>query len=236
MIIATGGLSYGKLGASGFGHDIARQFRIKVTQLRPALVPFVFAGEDQKVFKGLAGISLQAVVASGPKQFRGNILFTHRGLSGPAALQASLYWNPKEPLTIDLLPDTDVFEVFLSRRQSKMEMPNLLAQYLPKRFVQTWCDYKMIAKPLNETSDKELKELAQHLHAWKIIPKGVEGYETAEVTVGGVNTDELSSKTMEAKKVAGLYFIGEVVDVTGELGGYNLHWAWASGYAAGQYA
>lgn len=236
LIIATGGLSYGKLGASGFGHDIARQFRIKVTQLRPALVPFVFAGEDQKVFKGLAGISLQAVVASGPKQFRGNILFTHRGLSGPAALQASLYWNPKEPLTIDLLPDTDVLEVFLSRRQSKMEMPNLLAQYLPKRFVQTWCDYKMIAKPLNETSDKELKELAQHLHAWKIIPKGVEGYETAEVTVGGVNTDELSSKTMEAKKVAGLYFIGEVVDVTGELGGYNLHWAWASGYAAGQYA
>ena len=236
LIIATGGLSYGKLGASGFGHDIARQFRIKVTQLRPALVPFVFAGEDQKVFKGLAGISLQAVVSCGAKRFRGNILFTHRGLSGPAALQASLYWNPKEPLTIDLLPDTGVFEIFLSRRQSKMEMPNLLAQYLPKRFAQTWCDYKMIAKPLNETSDKELKEVAQHLHAWKIIPKGVEGYETAEVTVGGVNTDELSSKTMEAKKVAGLYFVGEVVDVTGELGGYNLHWAWASGYAAGQYA
>jgi predicted Rossmann fold flavoprotein len=236
LIIATGGLSYDKLGASGFGHDIARQFRIKVTQLRPALVPFVFAGEDQKVFKSLAGISLHAAVAGGPKQFLGSILFTHRGLSGPAALQASLYWNPKEPLTIDLLPDTDVFEIFLSKRQSKMEMPNLLAQYLPKRFAQTWCDYQMIAKPLNETSDKELKELAQHLHAWKIIPKGVEGYETAEVTVGGVNTDELSSKTMEAKKVAGLYFIGEVVDVTGELGGYNLHWAWASGYAAGQYA
>ena len=236
LIIATGGLSYDKLGASGFGHDVARQFRIKVTQLRPALVPFVFAGEDQKVFKSLAGVSLRAVVASGAKQFRGNILFTHRGLSGPAALQASLYWIPKEPLQIDLLPDTDVFDVYVSRRQSKMEMRNLLAEYLPKRFAQTWCDHRKITKLLNETSDKELKEIAQDLHAWKIIPKGVEGYETAEVTVGGVNTDELSSKTMEAKKVPGLYFIGEVVDVTGELGGYNLHWAWASGYAAGQHA
>lgn len=236
LVIATGGLSYPNLGASRFGHDVARQFGIKVTQIRPALVPFVFAGEDQKVFKILAGVSLDAAISCGTKRFRGNILFTHRGLSGPAALQASLYWEPKELLKIDLLPDTDFFAVFASRRQSKIEIRNLLAEYVPKRFAQAWCDYRLISKPVNETSDKELKEIASQLHAWSIIPKGTEGYETAEVTAGGVNTDALSSKTMEASKVPGLFFIGEVVDVTGELGGYNLHWAWASGYVAGQYA
>ncbi len=236
LAIATGGLSYPNLGASRFGHDIARQFRIKVTQVRPALVPFVFAGEDQKIFKGLAGISLPASVACGAKKFRGNILFTHRGLSGPAALQASLYWTPGDQVKIDLLPATDISAVFASRRRSKTEIKNLIAEYFPKRFAETWCDLMITSKPVNETSDKDLQDIANRLHAWEIIPKGTEGYETAEVTAGGVNTDELSSKTMEAKKVPGLYFIGEVVDVTGELGGYNLHWAWASGYAAGQFA
>jgi predicted Rossmann fold flavoprotein len=236
LVIATGGLSYSKLGASGFGHELARKFKLKVTQVKPALVPFVFQGRDQKVFKGLAGIAFDTTVSIGRKKFRGNILFTHRGLSGPAALQASLYWEPGEPLLIDLFPALNIHRVFLSARQSKMELHTLLSGHLPKRFVQTWCDHMIISKPINQCSDKELKSIAEGLHAWKIVPKGTEGYDVAEVTAGGVNTDELSSKTMEAKKMPGLYFIGEVVDVTGLLGGYNLHWAWASGYAAGQFA
>jgi predicted Rossmann fold flavoprotein len=236
LVIATGGLSYASIGASGFGHDVARQFGHRVTQVRPALVPFVFSGNDQKAFRELAGISLDAAVTCGPKKFRGNILFTHRGLSGPAALQASLYWEPGEILTIDLLPGTDILEEFFSRRQSKIALHNLLAEYFPKRFVQTWCEDRFSPKPVNETSDRELKEIAGMLHAWKLAPKGTEGYKTAEVTAGGVDTDELSSKTMESRKVPGLYFIGEVIDVTGELGGYNLHWAWASGNVAGQFA
>jgi predicted Rossmann fold flavoprotein len=236
LVIATGGISYPKLGATGFGHDVARKFRLKVTQVRPALVPFVFQARDQKVYKGLAGIAIDASVSCGRKLFRGNILFTHRGLSGPAALQASLYWEPRETLRIDLLPALDIHGVFLSARKSRIEMHTLLAGHLPKRFVRTWCDHMVISKPIDQYSDKELKAIAEGLHAWEIIPKGTEGYDVAEVTAGGVNTDELSSKTMEAKKAPGLYFIGEVVDVTGTLGGYNLHWAWASGYAAGLYA
>ncbi len=236
LVIATGGLSYANLGASGFGHDAARQFGLKVVQPGPALVPFVLQGRDQKVFRELAGISLEAALSCGSKQFRGNILFTHRGLSGPAALQASLYWNPGEPLQIDLLPGTDILSVFFARRRSKRELRNLLAEHFPKRFSQIWCDLPGATKPLDQTSDKELKDIANALHGWEIIPRGTEGYKTAEVTAGGVDTDELSSKTMGSKKVPGLYFIGEVVDVTGELGGYNLHWAWASGYAAGQHA
>jgi len=236
LVIATGGLSYPNIGASGFGYEIARQFGLEVTKLRPALVPFVFSRRDQEVFQKLAGISLDAAVSSGSKRFRGSILFTHLGLSGPAALQTSLIWKPGASLKIDLLPETDILSVFFSRRQSKMEMRNLISGYFPKRFAYVWCDTMLHVKPLDQTSDKELSQIANRLHAWEIIPKGTEGYLTAEVTAGGVDTDELSSKTMEAKNVSGLYFIGEVIDVTGELGGYNLHWAWASGYAAGQYA
>jgi predicted Rossmann fold flavoprotein len=215
---------------------VARQFGLKMTQVRPALVPFVFSDQDRHIFGGLAGISLDATLSCGRKTCRGGILFTHRGLSGPAALQASLYWDPGTALRIDLLPATDIFGVFVSRRQSKIEMYNLLAEFFSKRFARTWCDRMLRSKPINETSDRELQEIANTLHAWELIPKGTEGYTTAEVTAGGVDTDELSSKTMEAKKVPGLYFIGEVVDVAGELGGYNLHWAWASGYVAGQFA
>lgn len=236
LVIATGGLSYSNLGASDFGHKVARQFGLKTTQSRPALAPFVFSGAEQKVFQELAGISLDAIVYSASRRFRGNILFTHRGLSGPAALQASLYWNPGGSLVIDLLPETDVLDVFFARRRSKMKIQNLLSEYFPKRLAQTWCGRMMIAKPINQHSDKELKEIASALHAWEIVPKGTEGYGTAEATAGGVDTDDLSSKTMQAKNVPGLYFIGEVIDVTGELGGYNLHWAWASGFAAGQQA
>jgi len=236
LVIATGGLSYSNLGASSFGHDIARQFGLRMTQVRPALVPFVFMGKDQQIARDLAGVSFDAALSCSSRKFRGSILFTHRGLSGPAALQASLYWEPGSSLVIDVLPETDIVKIIASRRSSKMLPHNLLSEYLPKRFAQIWFSLLPKEKPLNETSDKELKELADRLHTWEVVPKGTEGYAIAEVTAGGVNTDELSSKTMESKKVAGLYFIGEVVDVTGELGGYNLHWAWASGFAAGQVA
>jgi len=236
LVIATGGLSYGKLGASGFGHDIARQFGLKVVPLLPALVPFLFPGRAQALFKELAGISLDAALSCGGKHFADSILFTHRGLSGPAALQASLYWTPGEPLLIDLLPGKDILAVLMDRRRSRMALRTLLAEHLPKRLAEVWCGMIADPKPLDQTSDKELKEIAEGLHAWSVLPKGTDGYDTAEVTAGGVDTDELSSKTMESKKVRGLYFIGEVVDVTGELGGYNLHWAWASGFAAGQAA
>jgi predicted Rossmann fold flavoprotein len=236
LVVATGGLSYPAIGASGFGHEVARRFGLRTTQVRPALVPFVFSGRDQKVFQELAGISLEAALSCGAKRFRGSVLFTHRGLSGPAALQASLYRVSGEPLIIDLLPDLDLLDVFKTRRASKLEMRNLLSEYLPKRLASAWCEHKLISKPVNQTADRELKEISEGLHAWGVVPKGTEGYDTAEVTAGGVDTDELSSKTMESKKLSGLYFIGEVVDVTGELGGYNLHWAWASGFAAGQFA
>jgi predicted Rossmann fold flavoprotein len=236
LIIATGGPSYPDLGASSFGLDIGKQFGLTVIPPRPALVPFVFSARDQKLFQGLAGISLGAAVSCGGRRFPGSILFTHRGLSGPAALQASLYWTSGEPLVIDLLPGTDILGVFTSKRRSRMAMCSLLAGYFPKRFAEAWCEQMATPKPLDQTSDRELTETAERLHAWKLLPKGTEGYATAEVTAGGVDTEELSSKTMEAKKVPGLYFIGEVVDVTGQLGGYNLHWAWASGFAAGQYA
>lgn len=236
LVVATGGLSYPNLGASGFGLDIARQFGLAVTQTRPALVPFVFGNRDARAFEGLAGVSLDAGVSIGKKRFRGNILFTHRGLSGPAALQASLYWEPGAPLVIDLLPETDLAGIFVERRRSRIEMPNLLAEFLPKRFARAWCGRMTTLKPVDQTPDRELRELAESLRAWTVLPKGTEGYKTAEVTAGGVDTAGLSSKTMEAKSAPGLYFIGEVVDVTGELGGFNLQWAWSSAFAAGQVA
>jgi predicted Rossmann fold flavoprotein len=236
LVIATGGLSYANLGATGFGHDVARKFGLKIIAPRPALVPFVLAGRDQKVFGELAGVSHACGVRSSGREFRGSLLFTHKGLSGPAALQASLYWETGMPLEIDLLPDADILQVFLERRRSRVLLPNLLAEHLPKRLALAWCEHRRISKPLDQTSVKELRETAKGLHEWEVVPKGTEGYATAEVTAGGVDTDELSSRTMEAKKVPALYFIGEVVDVTGELGGYNLHWAWASGHAAGQHA
>lgn len=236
LVVATGGLSYPNLGASGLGFEIARQFGLAVVEPRPALVPFLLAAQERRAFGPLAGVSLHCSVGSGGKVFRGNLLFTHKGMSGPAMLQASLSWVPGEALRIDLLPDTDILDVFMARRHSKVELRNLLAEHLPKRFSQVWCEHRVLSRPLNQIADKELRTIAQALHAWEIVPKGTEGYATAEVTAGGVDTAELSSKTMEATNVPGLFFIGEVVDVTGQLGGYNLHWAWASGHAAGTYA
>ncbi len=236
LVIATGGLSYAKLGATGFGHQIARNFGLNVVPPRPALVPFILAEPERKVFGGLAGISLPCSVQCGRRSFRGGLLFTHKGLSGPAALRASLYWEPGMKLVIDLLPDTDIRQVFEERRHSRVLMPNLLSEHLPKRIAQAWCRHRGLSKQLDQTSDRELHGIARGLHEWEVAPKATEGYATAEVTAGGVDTEELSSKTMEAKKVPGLFFIGEVVDVTGELGGYNLHWAWASAHAAGEVA
>lgn len=236
LVVATGGLSYPKLGATDSGFRIAKQFRMKVTLPKPALVPFTFGQKDLNNFGELSGVSLNAIVSCRNAGFGGKILFTHRGLSGPAILQISLYWERGDPITINLLPEIDVYELLMTRNRSRMKMETLLAGYLPDRFAQKWCELCIQSKPVNQYTEKELREIAYKLRNWQIIPDGTEGYSKAEVTLGGVDTDELSSRTMEAKKVPGLYFIGEVVDVTGQLGGFNLQWAWSSGYAAGQYA
>ncbi len=235
LVIATGGLSYPKLGASDFGFRIARQFGLNIIPPRPALVPFVFSQGDLKRFAEISGVSLNTAVSCRGRKFSGEMLFTHKGLSGPAVLQISSYWQEGDEIVIDLLPGLDSQSIFLSNKQSRVEMKNLLAQYMPRRFAHKWCEFFFQSKPLCQYNDKELMNASQLIHAWRVKPAGTEGYKTAEVTRGGIDTDELSSKTMEAKKVPGLYFIGEVVDVTGHLGGYNLHWAWASGWASGQY-
>jgi predicted Rossmann fold flavoprotein len=239
LVIATGGLSIPKIGATPFGYHVAEQFGIPMTRLKPGLVPLRFAPDNWKPYTGLAGISVEAVVSYGKQSFRKNLLFTHRGLSGPAILQISSYWEPGQPLHINLLPDNDMAELFAQQRGSRMLLTNFLAQYLPKRFAEIWCaqlaeDKFAENKPLNQYADKELAALAARLHDWQITPSGTLGYAKAEVTCGGVDTRALSSKTMECNDVPGLYFIGEVMDVTGQLGGYNLQWAWSSGYTAGQ--
>jgi len=236
LVIATGGLSFPDLGATGIGYHIARQFGLNVTPLGPGLVPFEYNRNDMKILSALSGISLPVRVLCGNMEFQGEMLFTHHGLSGPAILQASSYWMQRDVLKIDLLPASDALEIFRARHSSRIEMHNLLAELFPKRFASTWCDLHVRSKPLCQYTDKELIGIASQLHNWEIRPKGTQGYKKAEVTLGGVATEELSSKTMESKQVPGLYFAGEVIDVTGQLGGYNLHWAWASGYVAGQYA
>jgi predicted Rossmann fold flavoprotein len=236
LVVATGGLSYPRLGASGFGHEVARRFGLKLVEPRPALVPFVFPEPGRAFFRDLAGVSLDAAVTAGGKSFRGNILFTHRGVSGPAVLQASLYWDPGTPLAVDLLPGKDALALLLARRQGRAALPSVLAEHLPKRFAQAWCARHGAGCPVGRLPEREVRAIAERLRAWELIPGGTEGYATAEATLGGVDTGELSSKTMEARKVPGLFCVGEVVDVTGEVGGYNLHWAWASALAAGAYA
>ncbi len=235
LVVATGGLSYKQLWASGIGYRIARDFGLNVTPLKPALVPLTFKPREQKFFKSLSGISMNVTASCRDRYFRGDILFTHSGLSGPAILQISSYWEKGDSISVNLLPERDVFKLIMSSRSSKILIKNLLSGLLPKRFAHTWCDLYIKSLPLNQYSEKELRGIVHLLQNWTIQPAGTEGYEKAEVTLGGVDTDELSSKTMESKKVPGLYFIGEVVDITGQLGGYNLHWAWASGHAAGQY-
>jgi predicted Rossmann fold flavoprotein len=235
LVVATGGLSYPELGATDLGYRIAKQFGLGVTALKPGLVPLIFNEKDMAAFSGLSGVSVKTLVSVGRRRFRGNILFTHRGLSGPAVLQISSCWNPGDVIHFDLLPDTDICGLFMTSKQSRIELRNFLSRYLPRRFAHRWCELYVESRPLCQLSERELKEAAGNLHNWEIVPGGTEGYRKAEVTLGGVGTDELSSRTMEAKKMSGLYFVGEVIDVTGQLGGYNLQWAWASGYAAGHY-
>lgn len=235
LVIATGGLSYPALGAGNFGYSIARQFGLKVTRLHPALTPLRFRTEDAKVFGALAGISIDSTVSCASAAFRGNLLFTHSGLSGPAVLQVSSYWDRTESVAVDLLPAVDIFAVLFEQQRSKALLPTILGRFLPRKFVRLWCDLYGFSKPLNQYTQQELQTVAHSLHEWRIHPAGTEGFDKAEVTLGGVDTDGLSSRTMESRKVPGLYFLGEVIDVTGHLGGYNLHWAWASGYAAGQF-
>jgi predicted Rossmann fold flavoprotein len=228
VVIATGGLSIPKIGATDFGYRVARQFGHKIHETRPALVPFV--AED--AFTDLSGVSLEVVAsANGGPPFREKMLFTHRGLSGPAILQASSYWRKGEPVRMDLLPGRTLNLLKRKKAGDRAELKNVLAEFLPKRLAERW---PAPPKPLLVASDRELADLEAKLHDWQIVPSGTEGYAKAEVTAGGVDTNELSSKTMESRKVPGLYFVGEVVDVTGHLGGFNFQWAWASGFCAGQ--
>ncbi len=235
LVIATGGLSIPHIGATDFGYKIARQFGLKIVETKPALVPLVFKNDAHENFKNLAGVSLDATVSCGKQSFRENILFTHRGLSGPAVLQISSYWKRGQPIEIDLLPTKIAFDILQNSRESKKELANFLSEFLPNRFADVFCETVVKSKPLNNYGEKELTIIADKLHAWQINFAETEGYKKAEVTSGGVSTDELSSKTMETKRVTGLYFIGEVVDVTGWLGGYNFQWAWSSGFASGQF-
>ncbi len=235
LVIASGGLSIPTLGASNFGYNLAKQFDIKINPLRPGLVPLTFKTKDLDIFKALSGVSLEVVAHFGQTSFREKMLFTHKGLSGPAILQISSYWETGQPIIIDLLPDVDIFQIFKDQHSSKSSLRNFLKDYLPVRLAEVLCENFFKDQPITQTSLIELQKIADFLHHWQIIPQGTEGYAKAEVTVGGIDTDELSSKTMEVKKVPGLYFVGEVVDVTGWLGGFNFQWAWASGFAAGQY-
>jgi predicted Rossmann fold flavoprotein len=222
------------MGATNYGLKIAEQFGIDIIPQKPGLVPLKFDSKDFKSFQELSGVSLDAEVSYHGISFRENILLTHRGLSGPAILQISSYWNPGDSLSVNLLPGLDILDVLKEHHQSKKQLATIIEQFLPTRFVKIWLEQRGGSKPLNHFSPSELIELARHLSDWQIAPSGTEGYAKAEVTVGGVDTNELSSKTMETKKVPGLYFIGEVVDVSGWLGGYNFQWAWSSGWAAGQ--
>ena len=228
LVIATGGLSFPKIGATDFGYKIARQFGIKIVETRPSLVPLIFAKEN---FSKLAGVSLDSIVRNGKREFRENILFTHKGLSGPAVLQISNYWEKNKPFSINLLPTENALQLLEQHQTSKQSLINFLGKYLPNRFAESFVGSN---KPLNQIGKKERERIAESLHNWQVLFNETEGYHKAEVTLGGVSTDEISSQTMESKRVKNLYFIGEVVDVTGWLGGYNFQWAWSSGFACGQ--
>ncbi len=230
LVIASGGLSVPETGASPFGYEIAKEFGLKVTKLKPGLVPLT----TESGFPDLAGISIDSIVSCKKIKFRENILFTHRGLSGPAILQISSYWNPGDTIDLDLLPDLQ--DASWNASQGKAKLSTVLSLHLPKKFAQYFCRTWIEDKPINQYSSNELKTIEKKLHTFSILPTGTEGFKKAEVTVGGVSTHELSSKTMESKKVPGLFFVGEVVDVTGWLGGYNFQWAWSSGYIAGSFA
>jgi predicted Rossmann fold flavoprotein len=244
VIVATGGLSIPRMGATGFGYELARQFGLAVVPPRPALVPLTFSGEDRDAWCDLAGVSAEVVASASVKlgrreatqSFREKMLITHRGLSGPAILQASSYWNPGEGLEFDLAPGAEVFSPLLQEGSARdhTAATNAARTVLPTRWAERWVSRN--AASVRTFSNAAIAELEQRLHRWRVTPAGTEGYAKAEVTAGGVSTAELDPRTMQARKVPGLYFIGEVVDVTGWLGGYNFQWAWASGFCAGQVA
>ncbi|MDO8304597.1 NAD(P)/FAD-dependent oxidoreductase, partial [Herminiimonas sp.] len=241
MVIATGGLSIPKIGATDFAFRIAKQFGLKMVEPSPGLVPLTFDATAWQPYVTLAGISLPVEVETGTKKARGyfkeDLLFTHRGLSGPAILQISSYWQPGAALTINLVPETDIAAALIEgKASSKKNLGNQLAQWLPSRLAEVWLQAQGLQADARvaDMQDKQLRQLGAALNQWNIIPNGSEGYRKAEVTLGGVDTRELSQQTMMASKVPGLHFIGESVDVTGWLGGYNFQWAWASGVAAGQ--
>jgi predicted Rossmann fold flavoprotein len=237
LVIATGGLSIPKIGATKFGYEIAKKFNLDITPLSAALVPLTFSDNILAMCRELTGISQDAIVSYGKTFFKEGMLFTHRGLSGPSILQISSYWKLTNEININLCPEFDVFE-YLSLKKisnSKQDIISSISEILPKRLALSICNHLKINGRISEISNKILFKLASFINSWNLKPTGTEGYRTAEVTLGGINTNELSSKTMMSKKHDGLFFIGEVVDVTGHLGGYNFQWAWSSGYVAGQY-
>jgi predicted Rossmann fold flavoprotein len=236
LVVASGGLSFPSMGASGWGYQLARQFGLNVLPTRAGLVPFTLNEPLLGMARELSGVAVDSEVGSGGQTFRENTLFTHRGLSGPAVLQISSYWQQGEAVTIDLLPDRDALEWLQERRQARplAQLKTVLAECLPNRLAERFAVQWPADCIMRQCDGPLLQSVAQQLQAWRIKPGGTEGYRTAEVTLGGVDTQELSSRTMEARRQPGLYFIGEVVDVTGWLGGYNFQWAWASGYSAGQ--
>ena len=238
LVAATGGLSIPKIGATGFAYDLARQFGVPLTAIAPALVPFTFAGAAQEAMRSLAGVSLDVVARCGTAAFAEAMLFTHRGLSGPALLQASSYWQQGEAVRLDLAPGRDVGAHLRQRRQTrgKAELATVLSELLPQRLAQAVAAEQGAAGPLGGLPGATLAAVAARLGDWRLVPTGTEGYAKAEVTRGGIDTDALSSRTMEVKAVPGLFFVGEAVDVTGWLGGYNFQWAWSSGWAAGSAA
>jgi hypothetical protein len=233
LVVATGGLSIPKMGATSFGYDLARQFKLKIQEPRPALVPLVFGESDSKKWSDLAGVSTDVIASlvTSKQTFRENMLFTHRGLSGPAILQISSYWDGHRPVVLDLAPERHLVSEYQRRGVRDLaEWKSLLREILPRRLADRWLE----VYPLAGVSDAALAEAERQIHAWQLHPQSTEGFGKAEVTAGGVDTDELSAKTMESRRVPGLFLIGEVVDVTGQLGGFNFQWAWASGYCAGQ--
>ena len=238
LIIATGGLSIPKIGATDFGYKIAKKFNLDVIETLPGLVPLTFSEKILNICKELTGLSVEAIVSFKKTLFQEGMLFTHRGLSGPSILQISSYWKMGENININLLPKLNVYNFLEEKKKSnpKQDISTIISDLLPKRLAQIICNENKVRGNIWEISNKALRELSEAINTWIIKPTGSEGYRTAEVTLGGVNTNELSSQTMMSNKHKGLFFIGEVVDVTGHLGGYNFQWAWSSGYVAGQHA
>jgi predicted Rossmann fold flavoprotein len=236
VVLATGGLSIPKMGATGFAHDLARRFGLPLVAPRPGLVPLTFQGAALELMRPLSGVALPAIARCGKRAFPEALLFTHRGLSGPAILQISSYWREGERITLDLLPGTDAATVLRERKRARprAEPKTVLAELLPQRLAQAMAEGQLPAKPMAEVPDRALDALAALLKRWELLPAGSEGYAKAEVTLGGVDTAALSSRSMEAREVPGLFVVGEAVDVTGWLGGYNFQWAWASGWVAGE--